>query len=198
VVLYSPEWEALADALKCVVAATGVSEQQAKTDICNAMADRKIEVRVISGERTFSGGNVGVPRRLNPDDFDWSHSRPLKQWFIGPMPGQHYSWNGSNVPISLVEVSTADVREVLSNVKISSDPHNRLTNPRNAGAKPTKRQRAMEAMRRDINEGKLTPATLRTMLQKNLTEKYGVSRETACKARDQVLSEINSRQSNTQ
>jgi hypothetical protein len=135
-----------------------------------------------------------VPPRLNPDDFDWSGSRPLKQWFIGPMPGQHYFWNGSNVPISLIELSTADVREVLCNAKIQSDPHDRLTNPRNAGRKPTKLEKAKEAMKRDIRDHKVTPANLKEMLQKNLAEKYGVSRETACKARDHVLSEINFRQ----
>ena len=93
--------------------ASGVNEQQAKADICNAVADGKIAVLVFDGDETYLGGNVRVPRRLTPSDFDWIQSKPAKPWFIGPMPGQHYYWNGGDRPISLIELSTADVRAVL-------------------------------------------------------------------------------------
>jgi hypothetical protein len=100
--------------------ATGVTENEAKTDLCCAVADRKINVRVriaatdrSMGGQFFSDGNVGVPRHLNPDDFDWTRSRPLRPWSIGPMLGQHYSWDWEDRPIDLIELSTADVREVL-------------------------------------------------------------------------------------
>jgi DNA-binding GntR family transcriptional regulator len=52
-------------------------------------------------------------------------------------------------------------------------------------------------MRQDIAAGPLTPAELRGMLEKNLAERYGVSRDTVRKARVAVLSEMaepNSRQ----
>jgi hypothetical protein len=120
-VAYVPEWEPLANALTRVMA-SGVNEQQAKADICNAVADRKIVARVVidkshllDGGRTFSGGNVGIPPRLNATDFDWAQSRPFKQWSIGPVPPQHYTWIGGwqDRPISLIELSTADVRAVL-------------------------------------------------------------------------------------
>ena len=111
-VAYIPEWESLANALTRVKEFSG-HEQQAKIDICNAVADRKIVVRVLDGDEMYPGDNVRVPRRLAPSDFDWVQSRPLKPWFIGPMPGQHYYWNGGDRPISLIELSTADVRAVL-------------------------------------------------------------------------------------
>jgi hypothetical protein len=121
---YTPDWEPLADALKRVVA-TGLSEAEAKTDLCHAVGDRKIGVRVriapnASTKRGafFTGRNVGVPPRLVPNDFDWVHSRPLAKWQIGPMPGQHYSWIGGwqNEPLDLIELSAADVAEILCRV----------------------------------------------------------------------------------
>ena len=120
-VAYVPDWEPLANALTRVMA-SGVNEQQAKADICNAVADRKIVVRVVieksylpDGGRTFSGGNVGIPPHLNATDFDWAHSRPLKPWPFGPVGPQNYTWFGGwqDRPISLIELSTADVRAVL-------------------------------------------------------------------------------------
>ena len=49
-------------------------------------------------------------------------------------------------------------------------------------------------MRNDIQQGRLTVAQLEDMLEKNLATNYGVSRDTARKARKAVLSELNSRQ----
>jgi DNA-binding GntR family transcriptional regulator len=61
-----------------------------------------------------------------------------------------------------------------------------------------KLEQVKEAMERDIQEGRQTADSLRTMLEKNLAGTYGVSRDTARKARVTVLSELvensNSRQ----
>jgi len=101
------------------VIAPGVAEDEAKTDVCRAMADGKIAVRVRvatsnhgTGGGVYSGGNVGVPPHLGPSDLDWVQSRPLKPWSIGPMPGQHYVWTDGwqDRPIDLIELSTADVK----------------------------------------------------------------------------------------
>jgi hypothetical protein len=66
-VAYTPDWEPLADALKRVMA-TGVSEDEAKLDLCRAMADGKINVQVRIAQnddrfrgQVFSGPNVGYP-----------------------------------------------------------------------------------------------------------------------------------------
>jgi hypothetical protein len=119
-VAYPPVWEKLADALKRVIA-TDVSEDEAKLDLCNAVADRKINVRVkiAASDRdrpgqVFSDGNVGVPAHLKPDDLDWVQSRPFAQWWIGPKGPENYTWfSGGNRPLDLIELSTADVIEIL-------------------------------------------------------------------------------------
>jgi hypothetical protein len=117
-VAYTPDWEPLADALKRVTA-TGINEDEARTDLCHAMADRKINVRVrIAGSaaEVYSGHNVQVPPHLKTGDLDWVRSRPLTEWWIGPMPGQHYFRNWEKRPLDLVELSTADVLEILCSV----------------------------------------------------------------------------------
>ena len=56
------------------------------------------------------------------------------------------------------------------------------------GRKPETLNRVQQAMWRDIQSGRLTEASLESMLEKNLAEQYGVSRDTARKARAAVLS----------
>jgi len=63
-----------------------------------------------------------------------------------------------------------------------------LRRPR--GAKPKKLEQVKEAMRNDIGQGRRTPAELSSMQEKELAAEYGVSRDTARKARKAVLSEF--------
>ena len=113
---YISDWLPLPEALQRVMA-MGAGEGEAKTDLCRAVADRKIDVRVrIAGTgKVFSDGNVGVPPHLSAGDLDWVKSRPLAQWSIGPRLGEHYAWleGWKNHPLDLIELSTADVIEVL-------------------------------------------------------------------------------------
>jgi hypothetical protein len=127
---YTPDWELLAHALKRVVA-SGVArsqdktEAQAKTEICQAIADRKIGIRVLMqkaaldvGGKILVGGNVEVPPRLDPVDFDWDKSRPFKPWNTGPddgIPAERYfaTWPWKPRSIEWIELSTADVVEIL-------------------------------------------------------------------------------------
>lgn len=143
--VYTPDWEPLADALKRVMA-TGVSEEQAKTDLCRAIADRKIAVRVriARRDRVFSGDNVDVPRHLRPGDLDWIQSRPFAQWPIGPRPGQHYFWDWNNHPLDLIELSTRDVMDVQCNGNNAPD---RPQRPRGKSRPAMKRaQDAIQAL----------------------------------------------------
>ena len=78
--VYTPDWGTLVDALERVRAATSASPLEAQTAICHAIADKKIKIRVVvdpshipDGGETFGGGNVGVPPRLDPADFDWTY-----------------------------------------------------------------------------------------------------------------------------
>jgi hypothetical protein len=93
----------------------GTPEDEAKLDLCRAMGDGKIAVRVIVGSSVYGKGNVTVPPHLDPSDFDWSRSCPLRPWRIGPKLGQHYTWIGGweEQRINLIELSTSDVMEVL-------------------------------------------------------------------------------------
>jgi len=93
-VAYTPDFEPIADALKRVMAG-GMSEDEAKTDLCNAVADRKIDVRVTIATtgQLFWDGNVRVPPHLKPSDLDWVHSRPFAKWPIGPRPGFGATWH---------------------------------------------------------------------------------------------------------
>jgi hypothetical protein len=104
------------------VTATGLRGDEAKTDLCHAVADGKIRVRLtvdahapLIGGRVLSGDNISVPLRLTPDDFDWVNSRPCKRWSVGPNGPQHYShpwWDWQTQPIDLIELATADVQNI--------------------------------------------------------------------------------------
>jgi 7-cyano-7-deazaguanine synthase in queuosine biosynthesis len=61
---------------------------------------------------------------------------------------------------------------------------------RKRGQPPRKLEQVKEAMRREIRDGRQTTEGLRTMLERNLATTYGVSRDTARKARITVLSEF--------
>jgi hypothetical protein len=93
--IYATDWEMLERALQRVVSAHG-NLAESKAAICGAVADKKIEVRVTvdlahlhRGGATFSGCSVDVPLRLDPKDFDWEMSRPLRLWFIGTQRSEH-------------------------------------------------------------------------------------------------------------
>src|SRR5262245_12305364 len=101
--------------------ATGASEEEAKTDLCRAVADGKVRVRVRTatshhkGARVFSDANVAVPVHLAPHDFDWARSRPIARWRIGPKLGEHYFWDSENLPLDFIELWRADVAQLLCN-----------------------------------------------------------------------------------
>jgi hypothetical protein len=109
------------------VIATGVIEDEAKTDLCGAVADGKIPVRLKVdasarhiGGRVFSGENISVPMHLTPGDFDWVQSRPRNPWQVGPNRWQHYTqvwWSWQPQPIELIELATADVQGIFGSPK---------------------------------------------------------------------------------
>ena len=65
-----------------------------------------------------------------------------------------------------------------------------LTEVRRRGPKPIKLEKTKEKMRRDIQEGRQTADALKNMFEKDLASSYGVSRDTARRARNAVLSEL--------
>jgi len=80
----------------------------------------------------------------------------------------------------------------------SKDAHSVTASPipapahmaRPRGRRPKKLGQVIEALSEDIRQGRLTEHALSNMLEKDLAASYGVSRDTARKARDAVLSAI--------
>jgi len=68
---------------------------------------------------------------------------------------------------------------------------------RKTGPRAYKLSKVIEAMRADITAGKLNVRELESMLEKDLAPRYRVSRDTARKARNAVLSEFVDRQTAT-
>jgi len=58
------------------------------------------------------------------------------------------------------------------------------------GRKPNKFEQVKEAMRVDLRQGRRTVADLQEMLEKDLAGTYGVSRDTARRARNAVVAEF--------
>jgi hypothetical protein len=58
------------------------------------------------------------------------------------------------------------------------------------GPRAKKLEQVKEAMRDDVRQGRHTLAELQDMLEKNMAMTYGVSRDTARKARNAILSEL--------
>ena len=80
VVTYVPDWEPLANALRRVLA-TSSSEPDAKADLCNAVADKKIAIRILVadsdpdvGSKTLAGAQVEIPPRLGLEISFWEGS----------------------------------------------------------------------------------------------------------------------------
>ncbi len=110
--MYVPEWEILADALTRVQA-TGLDAEQAKKPIGWAIADRKIEVRVhCANGWVLAGSRIDVPKRLNPEDFDWPQSRPRKPWRRRPTVADDYEDRNVTIDVSLIELRTEDVTRI--------------------------------------------------------------------------------------
>jgi hypothetical protein len=75
-------------------------------------------------------------------------------------------------------------------IRSPDNPFHTVTNVRRRGLKPKKLEQTKEKMRHDIQDSRMTADTLAHMLEKHLAANYGVSRDTARKARNAILSEI--------
>jgi hypothetical protein len=107
-------------------------------------------------------------------DFAKRHELPLPSWWA----------DGTDVPTE-VGVMTKDTHSVVAS---STPAPTQFARPR--GRKPKKLEQVKQDMREAIRLGQLTPVVLRDMPETNLANQYGVSRDTARKARDAVLSEM--------
>jgi hypothetical protein len=179
--------------------------------------------RRFTSKDVLEGKNFQIPTEIKPEDLDWKLSRPLKPWFLrrecSKIPGH---WDLALIEVCRDDVTkvlcvatentqhaagetparpsrpAGECQEMPVNSGRRSTPRPRtpsVAGPgRRRGARPLKFEQTKEAIRKDIQQGLFTAAYLENMLEKNLAEKYGVSRDTARKARNAVLSELNSRQ----
>jgi hypothetical protein len=162
----------------------------------------------------LEGKDLDIPATIGSTDLDWEQSRPVKPWVVRRgafQPGGH--WH-----LERIEVSTTDVTDsVCATEQPSPAPEHarraagatlvpdairhgpRSHAPQSSGApggarrrgvRPIRFEQASGAMRDDIQQGRRTVVELKNMLEKNLAETYGVSRDTARKARNAVLSEF--------
>ena len=125
---YSQKWERLPAALNRVTGA-GIAESDAKQDICNAIADREIQIQLALLKHTTQnrtafgdilvGEDLNIPRPLNPQDMDFENSRPLKAWVVKRERIPHLAgdWH-----IDWIEVASADVTKHLIHAGKGNEP----------------------------------------------------------------------------
>src|SRR5262245_28553875 len=206
--------------------AAELSKEEAKADICRAIAHRAVKIqgqlkkhttRPMRASNVLEGKDFEIPTTIRSEDLDWERSRPVKPWLVsrGMFDPAGY-WE-----LEWIELSRDDVTHVLCTEQPgesvrraptnatspsrpelernaiapgprSSDPQSPSAagSPRRRGPRPKKLEQAKTAMRNDIQQGRRPVAELKNMLEKNLQEAYGVSRDTARKARRAVLSEF--------
>jgi hypothetical protein len=151
---------------------------------------------------------------IEPEDLDWENSCPRK-----PLRVRRGAFSpAGDWELEKIEVSRADLMDRLRiGAGRGEDRHSSETacavsrpapvgsgptsaarpqtsaatlSPRRRGVRPKKFEQVRDAMRNGIQQGRLTLAGLKDMLEKDLEANYGVSRDTARKARRAVLSEF--------
>jgi hypothetical protein len=117
---YLPGWERLSDAATRVITAAGIANDEARSNICQAIADGAVKIRGKLGRHTtrhsrasntvLEGKDFEIPTDLKLEDLDWERSRPLKAWLVrrgGSVPAGYWD-------LEWIELSRADVTNVLS------------------------------------------------------------------------------------
>jgi hypothetical protein len=129
---YAAKWQPINNALQRIVAA-GDSKKQAKQDLCQAIADREIEIRLhlaadhLRPAKVLAPPALDIPSHLSPADIDWPSSQPSRhsKLFTGPsqrlgQPTSMYIQNSYDLmgrTVDLIEVRVADVTKVFCNTE---------------------------------------------------------------------------------
>jgi hypothetical protein len=175
--------------------------------------------KLICASVVLEGKDFDIAATITAEELDWEQSRPAKPWIVrrGAVQPAGY-WYLESIELSRIDVTNvlctveqpshalehapgearatsrshpASDGNATSNGPRSRGPQSPVRAPaRRRGARPTKFQRVSSAMREDVRQGRRTMAELKNMLEKNLAEAYGVSRDTARKARNAVVSEF--------
>jgi hypothetical protein len=122
---YLPDWLPLAEARR-LVESCGLSKDEAELDICRAMADQKILVRVRRIQGSGPYFRLRVPNRLSPQDFDWERSVTITPWpedMHVALARLRYAPPARQVTLS-IELSTQHVVRVLCGGRYPSQSAN--------------------------------------------------------------------------
>ena len=204
-----PRWGKLPEVISRCTSA-GMTEHEAKVWICQAIGHGAVDIRARLGKHVngistahkivLKGSDFHVPTEIQPDQLDWNQSRPTKPWVVRRESFRpHGGWNLDWIKLSLAQVSEllGDSKEAPpASVSYEAIPVNRNQRrvtggpSRPRGPPPLKRQQTIEAMRDNIRQGTITEAQLAAMKEEALSARYGVSRDTARKARKAVLSAL--------
>lgn len=121
-VTYVSEWKPIASVLAHVMA-MGLAKDAAKLQLCAAITDGKVGVRLILAadarrglpQQTVGYPELTIPPRLTPEDIDWTDSVQLIEWPpVTPRSGEPISLLGVRAGhlldrgISLIEIRVAD------------------------------------------------------------------------------------------
>jgi len=174
-------WVKLVDAVRAVRDARGVSEGAACALLCKACAS---DVR--SRKRPW-------PEEDEPPEPIYNYWSPpilRSAWHDASIALDH-GWlilAGGEIVRADIEINFDDLRHWLGigRTKVEAVPRRAAKR----GPAPTKLEATKTRMRNDIDAGQYTAMQLRDMKQVALAKTYEVNRETACKARDAVLSEF--------
>jgi hypothetical protein len=153
-------------------------------------SNRRISIGRCLAQSSHGSSDAGVIRLVCRADV-------TKAFCLTEEQDQSAQRSASETPVSTSRPAL-DSQEmpVASNRRSTAKP--RTPSPagpgRRRGARPRKFEQTKEAMRNDVQGGRLSVAQLENMLEKDLEARYGVSRDTARKARVAVLSELNSQQ----
>jgi hypothetical protein len=114
---YESEWEGLPDAVERIITSGGASREQAQSDLCHAISDGQIRLRCQLDKHAdrpqvsasvVSASQFEIPTKLEPGDFDWQESRPIKPWLLREFerhqPGRWY--------LKWIQLSRADITTI--------------------------------------------------------------------------------------
>jgi hypothetical protein len=131
------------------------------------------EIRTLMADPSFSLHGILIMKEAVLD-FAKRRQIPAPSW-----------WADSTSVSTDADVTTKGAHSIAAS-PIPAPTHS--ATPR--GRKAKKLNQVKETMREDVRLGRKAPDGLRDMLEKDLAANYGVSRDTARKARDAVLSEM--------
>ncbi len=152
---YVSKWERLSDAVMRVMAACGLSKDEAQTDICRAIADGAVNIRgslkrhttkrLSASDTVLEGADFQIPTEIKSEDLDWERSRPVKPWLVrrgaSALPGH---WD-----LEWIKLFRTDVTNVLCTAGKRGEPAQRASSEKGA----TSRSRpALERAQRVIKE----------------------------------------------